>query len=79
MYLDVYFVKFVECFIMMFYCICLFVGILFECYINCIFVEYDKYEWEMGIFIVIRFEDLIVEIIFLNFVFIGLLFCLIYF
>lgn len=59
MYLDVYFVKFVECFIMMFYCICLFVGILFECYINCIFVEYDKYEWKMGTFIVIRFEDLI--------------------
>lgn len=59
MHLDVHFAKFVECFIMMLHCTCLLVGTLFECYINCISVEYDKHEWKMGTPIVIRFEDLI--------------------
>lgn len=78
MHLDVHFAKFVECFIMMLHCTCLLVGTLFECYINCISVEYGKHEWEKGTPIVIRFEDLIVEIIFLNYAFIGPPFCSIY-
>lgn len=48
-----------RCFIVYVYLWVFYLSVIIIVYIEKVFVEYGKYEWEMGIFIVIRFEDLI--------------------